>query len=1025
MQAVPHGQASTGVVGNRQLISVQTFDIARLTTDPVPIVPGAFDVVSGRGPKGDSNESGKTTFLAAVSLLHAEGQWRLETDHGRRASGLLFEPATAGVADAEYRGADHGYIVGVFAHPGQPQDSQLTVWMRVSVSAPYILVRHTAGLRVAHGESDQERYEQADALWEALGKGTEIGSRKLAGDLYGDAPRCIAYLDTSLRPGAPSLLSQQMTEMTPARIAEALIALTGRESMLDHEQEQRRLFSEQHLKLEAKVFADKQTRRDEDTELSAVEDRNRARTALGEGEHLWRLHFARGYLDAVAEDELAGKAVGTAEAAVQSTQREVDTAAATFARLRDDTDLAQAALRAKGEVDRLEGRHEEAIQHVVLADRDLQTLSQNRLELLDTRHGWDGRSSADAQHADDLAQEALTEARDTRVNAEREHRGDLEALADAQAGDGGPAGPALAALTDAGVAAIALLDNVTLQDAARQRWEPMLWPHRAAVVVAPCDEERAVEALAALPGAVVVAADGPLDAGRAELDGATASVPVGRFLAALTARTEHRNNPSRAADPALGEATLGGFLALIAGRAARVAAAQSIADASARMCSQARDAERAARLCAEAEAAQLASARAADELKELAAEEKRLRTEKQSADSTLAGVRKLLATAKDAHLQAASTAHNHGARIELALTFLRVRESEHATAQGQLRERQEERARGRLPYWERGWAGNADEALALLDGQPPNLATGKKDSLRRRSAESLKEALDTYLRGVPDTEVPPDLAEARTRRQQLADGVVGVGGSEVDFASVARPLRDHLDGLAERDELQSDRIHHEQARRADELSALETEVGRLDGDLRIVQDMVAGSIESALLAISARLDGLVRRRGGFGAELRVTYERPDSPAATWLWKVAPHWRRSPGGPMTSYQMPANGAQVKVFAIQLVLAALLAAEGGSGRLLVLDELGNSLGDENRKDVLADLNEVARDQNVTILGACQDGVLADAAAACGQILWFERTAQTDVYNRPTRAWGFDADGDRVEALAAWLREGRTLV
>jgi hypothetical protein len=116
-----------------------------------------------------------------------------------------------------------------------------------------------------------------------------------------------------------------------------------------------------------------------------------------------------------------------------------------------------------------------------------------------------------------------------------------------------------------------------------------------------------------------------------------------------------------------------------------------------------------------------------------------------------------------------------------------------------------------------------------------------------------------------------------------------------------------------------------------------------------------------------------------------------------------------------------GAQVKVFAIQLVLAALLAADGGSGRVLVLDELGNSLGDENRKDVLADLDQVAREQNVTILGACQNSVIEDAAARCGQILWF---SQTDAFNKPTRAWGFDEDGRRVDVIAPWLREGRTL-
>lgn len=117
--------------------------------------------------------------------------------------------------------------------------------------------------------------------------------------------------------------------------------------------------------------------------------------------------------------------------------------------------------------------------------------------------------------------------------------------------------------------------------------------------------------------------------------------------------------------------------------------------------------------------------------------------------------------------------------------------------------------------------------------------------------------------------------------------------------------------------------------------------------------------------------------------------------------------------------------MKVFAIQLVLAALLAAEGAHGRVLVLDELGNSLGDVNRKDVLRDLNEVANQQQVTILGTCQDSVIGDAAGVCGEILWFCHQAHTEAYNQPTRVWGYDANGERVELVRAWLTAGRSLV
>lgn len=1025
MPSAPGADDGAGAVGNRQLVAVQMFDIARFTTDPVPVVPGTFIAVTGQGPKCDSNGSGKTSFLAAVSLLLGEAQWRLETDGGRHAAGLLFKPTAAGVAaTAGYRPADHGYIVGVFADRNSPDEGQITVWMRVSLSAPYVLVRHAEGLRVAHGETDQERWEQADGLWDSLGRAGTLGSKKLATSLYGDAPRCMAYLDTTLRPGAPSLLSQQMTEMTPERIGESLIALTGRESLLDQELEQRRRLAEQHLGLTDKEAEDAKTRVEEQAELSAVEGRDRSRALLADGEHLWRLHFARGYLDAADDDARLGQAVEQAEDAVVRAQEQVDEATERFEALRGRTDLAAAEIAAAKEVSRLEAREQEARQRASFAARDLDELARERRRLLDAKDGWNGRSTADAQNAHERTGDALTDAVVVLRAAEREHDAAATALQQARAGGGGPAGTATDTLTQAGVPAAPLLDSITLDEAARGRWEPRLWPHRSAVVVAPEHHAAAIAALAAVPGSSLVVADGPLNGSDgAEHDDAQASLPIGRFLAALAAQTDHADTPARAIDPVLGETTLGGFGAAIAGRAARVAAAAADVQQAADAVKAAQSEERTTRLQADDADAQLAAAQAVDALAALEATEARLVAKKAEVEALLAEVAILLAPAKTAHLKAATTAANHDDQVALAADRVRLREAERRDEQGRLRERQDERARVALDYWARGWGGTADEARALLDAQPETISTGKQASLRRRAAESLKDALDTYLRGVPDRDVPPALAEARQRRQQLADGGV-VGGDSVDFTTVARPLRDELDGLAERDEVQSDRIRREQARRTDELDALRTEVGRLDADLQIVQDMVAGLIDTSLSAMSSRLDQLHRRRGGFGAELRVAYERPSGPSGPWRWKVTPRWRRSPDGPMVSYKTVANGAQVKVFAIQLVLAALLAADGGKGRVLILDELGNSLGDENRKNVLADLDEVARDQNVTIFGACQNSVLEDAAARCGQILWFSHASHTDALNKPTRAWGFDRDGRRVDALAPWLREGRSL-
>jgi len=128
--------------------------------------------------------------------------------------------------------------------------------------------------------------------------------------------------------------------------------------------------------------------------------------------------------------------------------------------------------------------------------------------------------------------------------------------------------------------------------------------------------------------------------------------------------------------------------------------------------------------------------------------------------------------------------------------------------------------------------------------------------------------------------------------------------------------------------------------------------------------------------------------------------------------------------MVNYREVANGAQVKVFAVQVTLAALLAADVSTraGQVLVIDELGNSLGDVNRKDVLNALQRVAEDQRVTIFGTCQDSVLFDAAEASKSLLWFTHASEYDAYNQPVAVWAYDDNTRRVKMTADWVCYGR---
>src|SRR5690606_30994521 len=105
------------VVGDRVLIAVQAVNISRLSTHPVPTVPGTLIVVAGAGPK-DSNGAGKSSFIASITALLGDEQWRFASG-AKAVSELLFNAELAsGAGSRQWASADHGYIVGVFAPPG-------------------------------------------------------------------------------------------------------------------------------------------------------------------------------------------------------------------------------------------------------------------------------------------------------------------------------------------------------------------------------------------------------------------------------------------------------------------------------------------------------------------------------------------------------------------------------------------------------------------------------------------------------------------------------------------------------------------------------------------------------------------------------------------------------------------------------------------------------------------------------------------------------------------------------------------
>lgn len=106
----------------------------------------------------------------------------------------------------------------------------------------------------------------------------------------------------------------------------------------------------------------------------------------------------------------------------------------------------------------------------------------------------------------------------------------------------------------------------------------------------------------------------------------------------------------------------------------------------------------------------------------------------------------------------------------------------------------------------------------------------------------------------------------------------------------------------------------------------------------------------------------------------------------------------------------------------MLAALLASPNPRGRVLVLDELGDSLGVSHRREVLREIAATAAAKGVTVLGTCQDSVMTDAVGHCGALLYFEHLSHSEAYNCATRSYGLDENHERVLLTAAALRSGR---
>ncbi|GGQ49653.1 coiled-coil domain-containing protein [Couchioplanes azureus] len=1020
MTAPGSGPDVDDLVGPRVLAGIQMINISRLSTHPVPITSRGLITVAGQGPS-DSNGAGKSSFIAGLSLLHADDQWRLQSG-AQAAAELLFTAELAG-QESLHANADRGYIVGVFVPPGahcvaELEADTLTVWLRINRQAPHLELRWAPHLHVAYGDTENERAGGADRLWDELPRSngrTDIRANRLARTLYGGTVRCVSFLSTSVRASlTANLLAQPLNELSPERIFAAVGALTGLNREIDDEQQARQQ-EHQHA-------VDAQQARQEYAQWSdrmavvedAVRSREQARTLLAEARDSWTSRCARHLVDGVARDADLAAELDRLAARRDELDEQIETAAGDLARLADDATFEASYRRRVAE-------HEEAL----AAAQDLRTQQSHHIGQLEqlTARIRTLRAAADAADGRTLA-EAETELRDATAairDAER-HKGVTQqavtraraALAAAERGED-VADPQVRALRAAGITGVPLVDAISLTEEQRPVWEARLLPYRHAVVVA--DAAPAVKVLADVPGSLVVEADPPgLPAGAGLPAAADPALTVHRFLGVLRDRA---GDAAADLDTAAGVHGTAGFGEAITGRAGRIHAAREALHRAALADEAADDGIRRARGDRDRSGEHVRAARAAIEAGALDGQVAELRARNARIGEALESLAARLAASRAGYEAALGERNARDQRITAARAqrdaLRREREHEHASWLLTAGERATLDLPGRHDAWQ-GTVASAERHLLTLGEREQKRSTAEWDDLCAYQADRAREAC--FPADTPAEQIPEELQVVDERRRDRRSG------AHLRLVpQVLRIVGAYLDELAEIDEQTLDQIHTERAVRTQTLHSAETHLHEAQLASAALRATLATAIKAKLRRVAAEFDQLDQAYGGYGAGLDFPEpEPPADPQKPWQWTITPRWRRGEGKPLSSYRLRGNTAQMDDKAVKLVCAAALAGSHDRPLLLVLDELGRNLGAAHRRDAVALFENIGRDRAISVVGALQDDMERYAIGASSLYIKLRRTSDAFPYNQAPVVVGSEAESARIALLAEWMTSYR---
>ncbi len=1009
------------ILGSKVLLGVQVVDLSRLSTHPIPMVGQGLVTVAGQGPT-DSNGAGKSSWIAALSLLHADDQWRL-TSGAPGAAELLFTAEAAG-QEGNWSNVDRGYIVGVFSDPDAAtladiEAAAITVWIRINRKASYLDLRWKNGLHVPYGATEAERAAGADALWSALPHSngrTDFHANKLSSVLYGGQVRCVSFLSTSVRSSpTANLLAEPLNELGPARIFNAIATLTG----LDHELEQEQAHrSAEHTQREATKQAAADLQRWEQ-EMAAVEagiaQRAAARTALAAAREAWQARSARYLVDGDARNGEIVHQLGELDLRVAEQEAKRSAVDEELEAFGSEENLLREVQLTRQERDQLDARDRELDLAQRSVRESLERLGQEQRKLTDTGRAADGRDLEAAATEQQQARAALEE----EIGREHAARTAVEAAtADLREAESGQtvAAPQQQVLQAAGLECAGLTDIIELKSADRAEWEPRLAPYREALVVAADDSALAAEALADAghAGWLLVQANRPGTAGRTsgpasadkrfELDG---------FFAALAARAA-----KDLIDEAAGVVAVGRFDEPITGRTARIEAARRRVEAA----SSAREAASAALEKARARVEQAerrtAAARALASAVDVQEQMLALRESNDRYEQDRAALAPLLQAAKES----AETAAGQQLVRDERLKNLEATRKDHDRILDELTRRRldmlAEQVELDLEGRSSAWGDSAEAANRFLLDLPEDAQRWTTADWNHETSALLD---DVVRRCFPNArsrdEIPAELWEILNGADGWTTGTLGTRVGLVP--SLQRALSSHLAQHESFDSLQQTQISSQRAERNAALARAREGLDEAESTARAHRVSLADGIKSRLRLVSAEFDRLDQQYGGYGAKLE--FPEPDPPAEPdkpWRWTVTPKWRRSEGGPFSAFNVKGNTAQMDEKAVKLVCAAALA--GGSDRplLLILDELGRNLGSQHRREAVALFEQIGHDRNITVIGALQDDMERYALAASRLYVKLRRSSDTMAYNQAPVVKGNEHNRERVELLREWL-------